>query len=72
MRKFITSKDIDALLREGKKELVLGEEDQMTDLVREMIRRRGIQVVRASEQIRTAASTIPTPPTIPAPSRHFR
>ena len=49
MRRFITSDDIYALMRAGKTELVIGKDDQMTDIVREMIRRRGIRVVRSND-----------------------
>ena len=43
--RYITSADLQALLREGKKELVLGEQDKLTDVVREMLRHYGIRIV---------------------------
>ena len=46
--KYITSADIQALLREGKKELVLGEQDKLTDVVRGMVKHYGIQITRGA------------------------
>ena len=43
--RYITSADLQALLRAGKKELVLGEQDKLTDVVREMLRHYGIRIV---------------------------
>lgn len=70
MKRFITSSDIYRLLREGKKELYLGEEDQMTDIVREMIRRNGIRVVRSEEPppAEAAAAPVGVPVNAAAPS----
>lgn len=44
--RYITSADIQALLREGKKELVLGEQDKLTDVVRELVKHYGIRILR--------------------------
>ena len=49
MRRIVTSEDILALLREGKTEVMLGEEDQMTDIVRELIKKHGLRVIREEE-----------------------
>ena len=49
MKRIITSEDIAVLLRAGKTEVMLGEEDQMTDIVRELIKKHGIRVIREEE-----------------------
>ena len=71
MKRFITSDDIYEMLREGKNELILGEEDQMTDIVREIVRRRGIRVIRGSntpsvevDYSGNRPSSIPAPATV--------
>lgn len=45
MKKIITTDDILALSKEGKTELVMGENDRLTDLAREMVKRRNIRIV---------------------------
>lgn len=66
--RYITSADIQALLREGKKELLLGEQDKLTDVVRDMVKHYGIRIRRgeaaaaggapASAAVHTAASAL--------------
>ena len=59
MRRFITSDDILALLRTGKTELILEPEDQITDLGREMAKRRGVRLIpRAEIQQREQACAV--------------
>ena len=68
MRRFVTSDDLQALLRAGETELVLEEGDQMTDLARETARRRGIQVLTREEARRRGqeqAQRQPAPPPEP-------
>lgn len=50
MKRFITSDEITALLREGRTEVVLGVDDQITDLANEIIKRRGLKIVREDRQ----------------------
>lgn len=65
--KYITSADLQALLREGKKELVLGEQDKLTDVVREMIRHHGIRIVRTGAAPVPQASAIMPPAAVSTP-----
>ena len=65
--KYITSADLQAILREGKKELVLGEQDKLTDVVREMIRHHGIRIVRAGAAPVPQASAIMPPAAVSTP-----
>lgn len=46
MSRFLTSRDIIPLIREGQTELKLHEGDNLTDLAGEMLRNRGVRVVR--------------------------
>lgn len=45
MSRFYTSADIQALLRDGKSELVMHEGDKLTDIAREMLKQRRIPIV---------------------------
>ena len=45
MRKIITSDDVMKILGTGNKNLVLGEEDLLTDIAREVVKRKGIQIL---------------------------
>ena len=50
MRKIITSDDVMKILGTGKKNLVLGEEDLLTDIAREVVKRKGIQILLESQK----------------------
>lgn len=65
--KYITSADLQTLLRAGKKELVLGEQDKLTDVVREMVRHHGIQIVRAGAADVPQAPAVTPPAAVSAP-----
>ena len=62
MRRFVTSADIDAMLRNGVKELRLGSEDQITDLAREVIRQRGIRIIRGEPTFPSIVPANASPP----------
>ena len=50
MRKIITSDDVMKILGTGNKNLVLGEEDLLTDIAREVVKRKGIQILLESQK----------------------
>ncbi len=57
MSRILTSRDILPLIRDGKTELELREGDNLTDLAREMLRDRGVRMVRA----RSPEDSLPGP-----------
>lgn len=68
MKRILTSDDVLALVRRGETELVMGPEDRLTDLARELAQRRGVKLVDAAQAAaRTAAAPQPAPR--PAPAR---
>ena len=50
MKRILTSDDVLALVRRGETELVMGPEDRLTDLARELAQRRGVKLVDAAPQ----------------------
>lgn len=67
MKRILTSDDVLALVRRGETELVMGPEDRLTDLARELAQRRGVKLVDAAQAAaRTAA--VPQPAPRPAPA----
>ena len=57
MKRILTSDDVLALVRRGETELVMGPEDRLTDLARELAQRRGVKLVDAAQAAaRTAAA----------------
>lgn len=62
MKRILTSDDVLALVRRGETELVMGPEDRLTDLARELAQRRGVKLVDAAQAAaRTAAAPQPAP-----------
>ena len=60
MKRILTSDDVLALVRRGETELVMGPEDRLTDLARELAQRRGVKLVDAAQAAaRTAAAPQP-------------
>ena len=49
MKRILTSDDVLALVRRGETELVMGPEDRLTDLARELAQRRGVKLVDAAQ-----------------------
>ena len=67
MKRILTSDDVLALVRRGETELVMGPEDRLTDLARELAQRRGVKLVDAAQAAaRTAAAPQPAPRPAPA------
>ena len=67
MKRILTSDDVLALVRRGEAELVMGPEDRLTDLARELAQRRGVKLVDAAQAAaRTAAAPQPAPRPAPA------
>lgn len=67
MKRILTSDDVLALVRRGETELVMGHEDRLTDLARELAQRRGVKLVDAAQAAaRTAAAPQPAPRPAPA------
>ena len=51
MKRILTSDDVLALVRRGETELVMGPEDRLTDLARELAQRRGVKLVDAARAL---------------------
>lgn len=51
MKRILTSDDVLALVRRGETELVMGPEDRLTDLARELAQRRGVKLVDAAQEV---------------------
>ena len=66
MKRILTSDDVLALVRRGETELVMGPEDRLTDLARELAQRRGVKLVDAAQ---SAARPAAAPQPAPRPAR---
>lgn len=66
MKRILTSDDVLALVRRGETELVMGPEDRLTDLARELAQRRGVKLVDAAQ---AAAGRLPPRSRHPGPPR---
>ena len=75
MKRILTSDDVLALVRRGETELVMGPEDRLTDLARELAQRRGVKLVDAAPQpAPRPAPAAPQPASVsrPAPAAPLR
>lgn len=69
MKRILTSDDVLALVRRGETELVMGPEDRLTDLARELAQRRGVKLVDAAQ---AAAGRLPPRSRHPGPAPGLR